>query len=157
MPTYASYTDLNQFFSSTNVTDWADKDRDGVLSTEELLEIESGLLASEAIIDGFLHRGGGGYAAPFEAEAFAALPARLKSLLRYWTVTITGFHLYAWRGVRDKANPLETLYRQTLLQLKAVAEGQPLAGLPVPVKVTFGTGPSPAEELANFKNDAWDW
>jgi hypothetical protein len=155
MPTYASYTDLNHFFSSANITDWADKDRDGVLNTEELLEIESGLLASEAIIDGFLHRGG--YAAPFADEAFAALPARLKSLLRHWTLTITGFHLYAWRGLRDKSNPLEALYRQTLLQLKAVAEGQPLAGLPVPVKVTFGTGPDPGEELVNLKNDAWDW
>ena len=58
MPTYASYSDLNQFFSSANITDWADKDRDGVLNEEELLEIESGLLASEAMIDGYLQRAG---------------------------------------------------------------------------------------------------
>ena len=151
MPTYASYSDLNQFFSTANITDWADKDRDGVLSTGELLEIESGLLASEAIIDGFLYRGG--YAAPFADEAFAALPARLKALLRHWTVTITGFHLYAWRGMRDKANPLEALYRQTLLQLQAVADGRPLARLPVLVKVRFGSGPKPAL----MQHEAWDW
>ncbi|MFA5864477.1 MAG: phage protein Gp36 family protein [Phycisphaerae bacterium] len=136
MPTYATSTDLNNFFSSANITDWADKDRDGSLSSQEQLAIDAGIEASEAIVDNYLQKAG--FAAPFDATDYANLPSRLKSLLRQWTVVIAGFHLYAWRGLGDKANPLENLYRQTIEQLKAVADGLPLAGLIKEAKVSFG-------------------
>ena len=72
MPTYATINDLNAFFSAANVADWADKDRDGNLGPEERLAVEAGLEASEGILDGYLQKAG--YAAPFDASAFAALP-----------------------------------------------------------------------------------
>ncbi len=158
MPTYATRSDLDHFFSSTNVTDWADKDRDGVLSADESLAVDAGLEAAEAMIDTQLRKAG--YAAPFELSEYTLLPARLRSLLKQWTVVIAGFHLYAWRGLQDRANPFENLYHKTVDQLKAVAEGAPLAGLGKATQVRFGTGtdaPQPTDDLSNLKDDAWNW
>jgi phage gp36-like protein len=158
MPTYATQTDLEHFFSAASITDWADKDRDGSLSEAERSAIDAALEAGEAVVDSYLSRGG--YNAPFDADAFTSLPGRLKSLMRQWTVVITGFHLYAWRGLRDKANPFETLYRQVMSELKAVAEGSPLAGIARVTRVRFGTGAdpsSPTDRLDFLRSDAWDW
>ena len=49
MPTYATNTDLNNFFSSANITDWADKDRDGSLSSQEQLAISDAEITSNLI------------------------------------------------------------------------------------------------------------
>jgi phage gp36-like protein len=158
MPIYASYNDLVQFFSSANITDWADKDRTGSLSTEELAHIDSGIEASEGMIDSYLQKGG--YAAPYDTLRFNQLPTQVKSLIRQWTVIITGFYLYAWRGIRDKVNPLEALYTQTLKQLSEIAKGAPLSGMEKEVQVRFGTGTSddsPTDSLQHMNADAWDW
>jgi phage gp36-like protein len=156
MPTYATISDLNTFFSNANTTDWADKDRDGTLSEEETLAVEAGLEASEGIIDGYLQKAG--YNAPFDSAAFAALPARLRGLLRQWTLVISGFYLYAWRGFQDRVNPFDALYKHTLSQLQAVAEGLPLAGLVKETQVRFGTGATAGgEDLTYIKGDAWNW
>jgi phage gp36-like protein len=157
MPTYANKTDLENFFSTASITDWADKDRDGQLSEREQEAIDAALEASEAIVDAYLIRAG--YAAPF-TDTHAALPARLKSLLKQWTVVITGFNLYAWRGLRDKVNPLETLHKQTLTQLKNIADGLPLADISRDSKVRFDTGADPidpTDHLDHLRSDAWDW
>ncbi len=151
MPTYANLNDLNDFFSSANITDWADKNRDGTLNAAEQSAIDRSIQAAEAVVDGYLRRAG--YAAPFDATAFGALPERLKSLLRQWTVIVAGFHLYAWRGIRDKVNPIEAVYHETLAQLKNIADGVPLAGLQCDMKVRFNTG----ETFEQLQTDAWDW
>ena len=157
MPTYASLSDLNQFFSAANVTDWADRDRDGSVNLDEQLTVEAGIEASEAMIDAYLRKGG--YAAPFDPAAHAALPPRLRALLKQWTVIITGYYLHAWRGLRDKVNPFDALYRDALSQLTAVARGRPLADLARQSNVTFGTGQStkPTDNLAALKADGWNW
>ncbi len=125
MPTYASSEDLNSFFSSANITDWADKDRDGSLSNEEQQAVDKAIEAAEAIVDSYLKQAG--YASPFDSTSFAELPARLQSLIKQWTVVIAGFHIYAWRGMRDKVNPFEKIYTQVIGQLKNIANGASLA------------------------------
>jgi len=158
MPTYANSDDLNSFFSSANITDWADKDRDGSLSDSEQQAVDKAIEAAEAIVDSYLKQAG--YAAPFESVSFTELPVRLQSLIKQWTVVIAGFHIYAWRGMRDKTNPFEKIYTQTISQLKNLASGTSLAGLSADVKVSFGTGTDqnePTDQLAHLQSDAWDW
>jgi len=158
MPTYANRTDLENFFSQGNITDWADKDRDGSLSAGELQAIDAALEAAEGVVDGYLARAG--YAAPFDSAGFADLPVRLQSLLKQWTVAIAGFHIYAWRGLRDRVNAMEKLYNQVLNQLQRVADGLPLAGLAREARVTAGSGTdqsAPTDDLDDVRADGWDW
>ncbi len=158
MPIYANTDDLNSFFSSANITDWADKDRDGVLSSTEQEAIDKAIEAAEAIVDSYLKQAG--YAAPFDSSSFSELPERLQSLIKQWTIIIAGFHISAWRGMRDKVNPFEKVYTQTISQLKELASGTMLAGLSADVKVNFGTGinqTEPTDQLSHLQSDAWDW
>ncbi len=158
MPVYANVDDLNAFFSSANISDWADKDRDGSLDADELEAIDKAIEAAEAVVDGYLKQAG--YAAPFDASSFSELPERLRSLIRQWTVIIAGFHLSAWRGMRDKADRFEKIYARTIEQLKELAKGGMLAGLEADVKVSFGTGTDqcdPTDQLSHLQSDAWDW
>ncbi len=158
MSVYANHDDLNNFFSTANITDWADKDRDGSLNSNEQGAIDAAILAAEGIIDGYLVRAG--YAAPFDSSSFANLPQRLQSLIQQWTVIIAGYHIYSWHGLRDKVNPLEKLYQQSIKHLKELAAGLSLAGLSANLKVSFGTGinqNTPTDQLGHLKNDAWDW
>ncbi len=158
MTTYANREDLEKCFSQANITDWADKDRDGTLSEDEKLAIDAAIESAEGIIDSHLAKAG--YAAPFDSTAFANLPTRLKSLIKHWTVIIAGFHLYTWRGLRDKVNPIEKLYNEVMSQLKAVADGLPLSDMEADIKVNFGTGrdsSAPTDDLTYLQSDAWDW
>ncbi|NLX06202.1 MAG: DUF1320 family protein [Phycisphaerae bacterium] len=158
MPTYATQADLEQFFSAANVADWADKDRDGALGPAEQAGIETALVAAEGIVDGYLARAG--YAAPFAADAFAELPARVQSQLRQWTVTVAGFHIYAWRGLRDRANAMEALYARTLAQLQDLGRGTLLAGVARAGRVSAGTGRTvgqATDDLSHLRGDGWDW
>ncbi len=159
MPTYADQQALQQFFSQASVTDWADKDRDGQLSSSEQQTIDQALEAAEGIVDSYLSRGG--YAAPFDADSFGQLPQRLQSLIRQWTMIIAGFNLHAWRGLRDHANPFDKLYQQTHGQMTEVSSGLPLAGLERCIAVNFGfAGEDLSDDqhpLKNVKRDGWDW
>jgi phage gp36-like protein len=158
MPTYANKNDLEHFFSTASITDWADKDRDGVLSESEQLAVDTAIEASEAVVDSYLVRGG--YNAPFDVDTFANLSSKLKSLIRQWTVVITGFHLYAWRGMRDKVNPFESLYRQVMNELRSLAGGASIAGIVRDSRVKYGTGSdpqNPTDNLDHLRSDAWDW
>ncbi len=158
MPVYANVDDLNNFFSSANITDWADKDRDGSLSIAEQEAIDKAIEAAEAIVDSHLKQAG--YAAPFDASEFSELPERLQSLIKQWTTIIAGFHISSWRGMRDKVNPFERIYTQTIKQLKELACGTMLAGLSADIKVSFGTGRNqdePTDQLSHLQSDAWDW
>ena len=159
MPTYADRTDLENFFSQANIADWGDKDRDGQLGSDELLAIDAALEASEAVVDSYLVRAG--YAAPFEDASYAALPARVKAMLKQWTVAVAGFHIYAWRGLRDRTNALERLYDETIKQLKALGERAAiLAGLDQQTRVSSGSGrsrTSPTDQLDDVRSDGWDW
>jgi len=156
MPTYADRQALEQFFSSASITDWADKDRDGQLNSEEEQAVDRALEAAEATVDSYLSRGG--YAAPFDATAFDELPLRLQSLIRQWTVVIAGMNLFSWRGLRDKANPFTQLHDRILRQLENVASGLPLAGLVRQNAVSFGFGgDSDTDPMANIQRDGWDW
>jgi phage gp36-like protein len=158
MPTFATRDDLNQFFSSSNITDWADKDRDGQLSVTELAGVDAAIEAAQAIVESYLIRAG--YASLSEGALFAELPSATRSLLKQWTVVIAGYHIHAWRGQRDKSNPLETLYQQTIDHLKSLHTGQPIAGLSKDTNVRFRTGSNPHEptdHLDHLRGDAWDW
>jgi len=158
MPTYAERTDLDNFFSQANISDWADKDRDGELSETELLAIDAALNASEAAVDSYLARAG--YNAPFEAGDYAELPSRVKALFRQWTVTVAAFHIYAWRGIRDRANAMERLYNQTTKQLRSLNATVALAGLAKQSKVSAATGrdvSNPTDDLDHLRSDGWDW
>lgn len=158
MPTYADRTDLENFFSQANIADWADKDRDGQLGSDELLAIDAALDAAEALVDGYLAQAG--YAAPADQGGFGNLPARTQALLKQWTVAVGGFHIYAWRGLRDKTNALDRLYSQTLKQLGAIGETISIAGLARDVKVSSGTGrdqTDPTDQLDKLRSDGWDW
>jgi len=158
MPTYAERTDLENFFSQASITDWADKDRDGELSETEILAIDAALEASEGVVDGYLVRAG--YDAPFEGNAYANLPLRVKALLSQWTVVVAGFHIYAWRGLRDRVNALERLYERTMVQLRGLGNSVPLAGLARQSKVQSASGTdrmNPTDELDHLRADGWDW
>lgn len=158
MPTYADRSDLDNFFSQANVTDWADKDRDGSLSATELLAIDAGLDAAEGVVDGYLVRAG--YDAPFEGADYSDLPATVKALFRQWTVAIGGYHIYAWRGLRDRVNALERLYEQTVKQLRGLGDSLPLADVPRLSRVSSGTGRNtsqPTDDLSDLRADGWDW
>jgi phage gp36-like protein len=158
MPTYADQTDLDNFFSQANITDWADKDRDGQLDSDELLAIDAALEAAEGIVDGYLARAG--YAAPFDGDRFSVLSTRVKALLKQWTVAIAGFHIYAWRGLRDRTNALERLYGQMLKQLRSLGQGLSLADMPRNAQVSSGSGRSntePTDRLDSLRSDGWDW
>ena len=159
MPTYADKQALEQFFSQASITDWADKDRDGQLSSSEQDAIDRALEAAEAAVDSYLSRGG--YAAPFDATGFGQLPQRLQSLIRQWTVIIAGYNLYTWRGLRDQANPLEKFYQQVIGQLGNVSSGLPLAGLARDNRVNFGFAGEDLDDdehpLDNVRRDGWDW
>jgi phage gp36-like protein len=158
MPTYANKNDLDHFFSAASITDWADKDRDGSLSDSERLAVDAAIEAGEAIVDSYLVRGG--YDAPFGVDTLTNLSSKLKSMIRQWTVVITGYHLYVWRGLRDKTNPFETLYEQTMSELRSVANGASIAGITHDSRVKFGTGSDPqkpTDNLDQLRSDAWDW
>jgi phage gp36-like protein len=158
MPIFATRDDLNKFFSSANITDWADKDRDGSLSDAELASIDAALEAAEAVVDSYLVRAG--FASIAESTTFAELPSRTQVLLKQWTIVIAGYHIHAWRGLRDKINPLQTLYDQTISHLKSLQTGQTITGLSKDANVRFGTGSDPrqpTDELNNLRSDAWDW
>lgn len=170
MGVYAEKSDLERFFSGVNISDWADKDRDGQLSEDELLAIDSAIDAAEAMVDNYLARAG--YAAPFDAESFNELPLRIRSLIRQWTVIIAGFYIYSWRGLRDKNTLLERLYQTAIEQLRSLATGVPLAGMSKSLKVSFGTGlgicsravsasegasRGSTDSLEDLRKDAWDW
>jgi len=158
MSTFADQNDLNQFFSTANITDWADKDRDGQLSAVELASIDAALDAAGAVVDSYLIRAG--FASLMDSPMLTELPSNTRSLLKQWTVVIAGYHLHAWRGLRDKTNPLETLYRETIEHLKSLQTGLPVAGLSRNVNIHFGTGSDPhdpTDQLDHLRNDAWDW
>jgi phage gp36-like protein len=158
MTTYATRTDLNRFFSSVNITEWADRDRDGTLNEEELLAVDATLDAAQAEIDNRLAQAG--YDAPFEGESYAQLSVKIKSLLRQWTAVVAGYYLYAWRSVGEKVNPFQELYQKTEQQLKSLMTGTPLAGLSRSSRVRFRTGSDrcrPTDELANVETDGWNW
>ncbi len=158
MTTYADRTDLENFFSQANITDWADKDRDGSISANEALAIDAAIEAAEGIVDSYLARAG--YDVPFEGDTYSALPARLKAVLKQWTVAVAGFHIYAWRGLRDRVNSMERLYKHTIGQLKSLKDTMPLTGMASSARVSSGTGidtSEPTDALNNLRTDGWNW
>lgn len=136
MPTYASKDDLEQFFGSNTITDWADKDRSGSLSSGELSAIDNAINAAEATVDSYLARAG--YAAPFDSDAFALLSDRNRGLIRNATCALAGYTLYAARGIRDTHNPIQAIRDTVIADLQALADGAPLAGMPRVERTDFG-------------------
>lgn len=158
MARYAERVDLERMFSAQRVNDWADKDRDGVVSAAEAESLEMALNAAQAVVEGYLAMAG--ISVPMDAAVYGALPESTKALLQQWTATVAGYQIQAWRGTLDKENVFERMYLAAREQMATLAKGMRLSGLSPASRVAFGSGmdaDDPSDQLEALRHDGWDW